>query len=280
MDIFTHADAASAAPVISGAGLRRTSPESVRSDKLAQAYRQEGAPHVSRTKALGAARQYAAADGFNAAALALLDQLFACSRPQDWSHDGGVGPIVHPSNAWLARMTNQSQRSVTRQLDAFCRAGLISYNDSATCRRYGRRDGNGTLVEAFGIDLSPIAVRHEELLAIAAAAQAGARQADRLKKRRTVLRKRIKSLIAGALERTAGDPACCQPWQRAWARLDVILERQPKDLEGLGQQVADLEAHDDGLQGLFDDVFGGDCGVPDLDNLGVLLQLQLQNQIL
>ena len=264
----THAGAADPAPVISGAGLRRTSPESVRSDKLARAYHQGGAPDVSRISAMRVAKQYAIAARFNPAALALLDQLFACSKSQDWTHDGGVGPIVHASNAWLARKTNQSERSVTRQLDAFSKAGLISYNDSATFRRYGRRDATGRLVEAFGIDLSPIAMRHDELRAIAAAAEADAKQIDRLKKRRTALRSRIKSLIASALTRSADNPDCGQQWQHAWARLDAITERKPQDLEGFAEQVADLEAHDDHLRSLFDDVFGKDCDVPDLDKMG------------
>ena len=54
--------------------------------------------------------------------------------------------------------------------------------DSETGKRYGRRDPEGRIIEAYGFDLSPLAYRHDEFIRIAAEAKAEREQMKGLRK--------------------------------------------------------------------------------------------------
>ena len=45
---------------------------------------------------------------------------------------------------------------------ALIEAGLITMKDSPNGKRYGRRDRQGRITEAYGFDLSPMAARHAD----------------------------------------------------------------------------------------------------------------------
>jgi replication initiation protein RepC len=116
-----------------------------------------------------------------------IDVLFAFA-PQDWQP--GSRPIVWPSNRKLETTLGLGRRQVQNILNALIRAKLITPVDSPTGRRWGHRDANtGKIVEAYGFDLSPIAQRYEEFLALAQRAAAAERERAALRRRLTIARK-------------------------------------------------------------------------------------------
>lgn len=225
-----------------GRGLRKTTPESLAAGAHARRWREGRGPAVTRTAALAVAKRAAAALGLKAAKIALIDQLFACSRAVDWTTPG-VAPVVWPSNARLARSLGISVSTMKHHLNGLVRAGLVAYSDGPTYQRGGRRDDEGRIVEGAGIDLSPIAARYDELSELAERTEAEARARDRANRRRTVLRKAVQSLLLSALER--GTPG---PWHEAQARLDALVEARPADLDALRAVVDALEALSDELE--------------------------------
>jgi hypothetical protein len=68
---------------------------------------------------------------------------------------------------------------------ALFEAGIFVMRDSETGKRYGRRDDQGRIIEAYGFDLSPLAYRCEEFIRIAAEAQAERARMGNLRKRAT-----------------------------------------------------------------------------------------------
>ncbi len=229
-------------------GLRRTSPESLTAQQYARQYTDPETKLVSRAAALKVAKLAAAAMGLKSSKIALIDQLFACSKPVDWQNVG-VAPIVWPSNARLAARMGVGISTMKHHLNGLVRAGLIAYSDGPTYQRRGRRDEDGKIIEGHGIDLSPIAVRFAELTEMVEAADYAAREWKRHSYQRTVLRKEIQSLISSAVERSLPGP-----WSHAQARLDVIREQHPADLEELMSQVEALQDLQAELEDTYDEV--------------------------
>ncbi|WMT92531.1 plasmid replication protein RepC [Pelagibacterium sp. H642] len=223
-------------------GLRRTTPGRLAAVEYARDYRKPGAKRITRTAALQAAKRGASAMGLKTAKLALIDQLFAYTKAKDWT-DEGVVPVVWPSNAVLARRLGVSVSTMKHHLNGLVEAGLVAYQDGPTYQRHGRRDENDRIIEAAGIDLSPIAVRFTELTELADAAEYAARQWKRFSDRRTILRKEVQSLIQSAIEE--GFPG---PWGRAMARLDVLREARAADLDQLMEWVDELEGMQEELE--------------------------------
>ena len=83
---------------------------------------------------------------------------------------------------------------------ALIEAGLITMKDSPNGKRYGRRDPRGTIVEAYGFDLSPIAARHAEFVRLAEAAREERELMGRLRRRATIARKGIAQILETAAE--------------------------------------------------------------------------------
>src|ERR1019366_1068876 len=79
-------------------------------------------------------------------------------------------------------------------------AGLITMKDSPNGKRYGRRDNQKRIVEAYGFDLSPIAARHAEFLRLAAEAKAERVEMGRLRRRATIARNGITQILETAAE--------------------------------------------------------------------------------
>lgn len=216
-------------------GLRRTTPESLAAQNFARAYDAPTTKLVTRNAALKVAKLAAAAMGLKSSKIALIDQLFACSMAGDWQSPG-VAPVVWPSNARLAARMGVGVSTMKHHLNGLVKAGLIAYSDGPTYQRRGRRDVDGNIVEAAGINLSPIAVRFEELSEMVEAADYAAREWKRHSYQRTVVRKQIQSLLLSAKGR--GLPGS---WAHEQARLDVLREQRPENLEALKAQLAALE---------------------------------------
>jgi replication initiation protein RepC len=218
-------------------GCRRLTPAHVQVQAIAERF--EGLPHsISKGQALAAFKQAAQPLGLSPRLRDAVDVLFAFSAPQDWHP--GARPIVWPSNRKLETMLGLGRRQVQNVLNALIRTHLVTPVDSPTGRRWGQRDAKtGKIVEAYGFDLSPIALRHAEFIALAARAAAEERERAALRRRLTIARKAIQQIAETALEHQLTD----RDW-RYWlaeALTLVLTIRDDLPPEGLQAVVAELE---------------------------------------
>ncbi len=72
--------------------------------------------------------------------------------------------------------------------------------DSPNGKRYGKRDPQGHIVEAYGFDLSPIAARHAEFTRLAQEAREEREALRRLRRRATIARNGITQILETAAE--------------------------------------------------------------------------------
>ncbi|MEJ1121239.1 plasmid replication protein RepC [Phyllobacterium sp. CCNWLW109] len=121
--------------------------------------------------------------------------------------DGAAPLIVFPSNAELSlRTRGMSSATIRRHLAALVETGLIIRRDSPNGKRYARRGETGEIEHAFGFDLSPLALRADEIEAHAVQARDLARAIHRVRSEITIhLRDISKTIHAGLGEERAGD---------------------------------------------------------------------------
>ena len=125
-----------------------------------------------------------------------LDVLFKHSFEQDWRP--GSRPIVWVSNNELAHQLGLTERSVQRLIRHVYRdLALIGMTDSPNGKRYGRRDtATREILYAYGFDLSPLAVRYDELARIGREGADRRKDAQTAKKRLSATRSRIYAALA------------------------------------------------------------------------------------
>jgi replication initiation protein RepC len=156
-----------------------------------QADRFEGLPHgmAKPFRFLAAFQQAAPYLGLPPHAFAWVSFLVQSTQAQDWEE--GSRPIAWPSAArqreFLA-LEPTAVKTLNRQL---AEAGIVVMRDSPTGKRYGRRDHQGRIIEAYGFDLSPLAYRYDEFVRIAAEAKAERERMAQLKRRATCARRAI-----------------------------------------------------------------------------------------
>ncbi len=96
--------------------------------------------------------------------------------------------------------TGFSLATLRRHVRRLCEVGVISMKDSPNGKRWGRRDADGVIVEAYGFDLAPMAARAEEFEALYAHLQAERALCTTLRNAITVTRRMIRAKIEKALE--------------------------------------------------------------------------------
>ncbi|MBZ9655911.1 plasmid replication protein RepC [Phyllobacterium lublinensis] len=121
--------------------------------------------------------------------------------------NGATPLIVFPSNAELSMRTRgMSPATIRRHLAALVETGLIIRRDSPNGKRYARRGETGEIEFAFGFDLSPLALRADEIEAHAVEARDLARAIQRVRSEITIhLRDIAKTVDAGLSEGRPGD---------------------------------------------------------------------------
>jgi replication initiation protein RepC len=119
----------------------------------------------------------------------LVSWLAKQTMPADWEQ--GSRPICWPSALRQAEFLGLSLARVKVLNRALFEAGIFIIRDSETGKRYGRRNAEGRIIEAFGFDLSPLAYRYDEFVHIAAEARAERDRMRALKKRATCARRAI-----------------------------------------------------------------------------------------
>jgi replication initiation protein RepC len=119
----------------------------------------------------------------------LVSWLAKQTMPADWEQ--GSRPICWPSALRQAEFLGLSAARVKVLNRSLFEAGIFIIRDSETGKRYGRRNAEGRITEAYGFDLSPLAYRFDEFVRIAAEARAERDRVRALKKRATCARRAI-----------------------------------------------------------------------------------------
>ena len=187
-------------------------------EQLAQAGEQIAIP---KNTAFVAVKRVGAHIGLKAGDLMLLDTLGAFTQPQDW--EARRRPIVWASNAYLIEQTGFSLSALKRHARRLAEVGVITFKDSPNGKRWGRRNQDGHIVEAYGFDLSPMAARVAEFNDLFGHIQAERALCQRLKRQITVARRMIRARIEAALQ-----GALSGAWARYLQRFEGLLARLPR----------------------------------------------------
>ena len=97
---------------------------------------------------------------WTSALIAHIRLLVSMTQHQDWLDHK---PIVWMSVAKTAQRLGISCSQVNRQENKLMRLGAITWDDSANHKRFGHRNADGRIVEAYGINLAPLASMLETL---------------------------------------------------------------------------------------------------------------------
>lgn len=162
--------------------------------------------------------------GLQSNSLALLDALLSFYPETELRSDAQL--IVFPSNAQLSlRAHSMSDATIRRHLAILVDAGMIIRRDSANGKRFARKGREGKIESAYGLDLSPLLARAEELALIAQQVAAERANHKRIKESLTVCRRDVRKLITAAIEE--GAPGDWQAVEDVY--LDVVsrIPRRP-----------------------------------------------------
>ncbi len=199
-------------------GWRKPTPGLVVAEKHAQAGERLSIP---KSQATSAAKRVAAAIGLQAKDLLLLDTFAAFTQPQDWEQ--GRRPIVWASNNFLMEQTGFSLSTLRRHVRRLAELGLIWIKDSPNGKRYGHRDEDGVIIEAYGFDLAPLAARAEEFEALYVQLKEERALCASLRNVVTITRRVIRAKIDKALESDLRGP-----WRQLEEEFAVLLQGLPK----------------------------------------------------
>jgi replication initiation protein RepC len=206
-------------------GWRKPTPGLLQAERFAEVGERLSVP---KSQAIVAVKKVAAAIGLKSQDLLLLDTFGAVTQPQDW--EPGRRPIVWASNHFLMEQTGFSLATLRRHVRRLCEVGVIAMKDSPNGKRWGRRDADGVIVEAYGFDLAPLAARAEEFEALYAHLKAERAACATLRNAITVTRRVIRAKIEKALE--AGLHG---PWRKLQDAYCGLLEGLPTRSEGAGR---------------------------------------------
>jgi replication initiation protein RepC len=112
---------------------------------------------VTRKELSASAREAEKALGLSAPQRLVLSQLVVC-----WGEHAMDRLLVWPSNQRLMATTGLSERAIRNAVRALIELQLLIPKDSANGKRYAVRDAKGTVIDAFGFDLTPLYARRGE----------------------------------------------------------------------------------------------------------------------
>jgi replication initiation protein RepC len=217
-------------------GLRRLSLAMLATERTGETF--TGLPEKSTPgRVLAAFKAAAPALGYGPRVIHAIDWLFSFTQPQDWT--AGQKPIVWPS----AGLQQEALSLGVTQAKALNRhlveIGLVTMRDSPNGKRYGKRDAQGQIVEAYGFDLSPLAARLAEFQAVAEHARAERECLRHLRRRATIARKGLDQVLETAAELGFTEPEWRQRGDEARALARALRKVESPDEMAVG--VASLE---------------------------------------
>jgi replication initiation protein RepC len=217
-------------------GLRRLSLAMLATERTGETF--TGLPEKSTPgRVLAAFKAAGPALGYGPRVIHAIDWLFSFTQPQDWT--AGQKPIVWPS----AGLQQEALSLGVTQAKALNRhlveIGLVTMRDSPNGKRYGKRDAQGRIVEAYGFDLSPLAARLAEFQAVAEHARAERECLRHLRRRATIARKGLDQVLETAAELGFTEPEWRQLGDEARALARVLRKVENPDEMAVG--VASLE---------------------------------------
>jgi replication initiation protein RepC len=209
----------------------------LKADRTAQEF--AGLPQgvITPGQLLGAFKAAAPHLGITPRLVHALDWLFRFTQPQDWQKDSR--PIVWPSARIQQEALGLSPTQVKATNRQLIERGLVTMKDSPNGKRYGVRDPKGRIVEAYGFDLAPLAVRHAEFVQLAEAGRAERRTMGQLRRRATIARKAIVQI----LETVAEHGFAGEEWQALASDMRALTRtlRGVERLDEMECSVAGLE---------------------------------------
>ncbi len=221
-----------------GAGHRRVDERTASTERLADSF--SGIPaNISHRHVLTAFKRAAPYIGIPPRLVHAIDTLMSWSREVDWRE--GQRPIVFPSNEKLSQKLGVGVRQLQKLLTSATRWGLVAHRDSANGKRIGARGKDGRLIYAYGIDLSPLGVRYEELVRIAEEGTEADLRIEVMRKRLTAARRRIRSLAQLVIDEAIADVDATGIIEIA--QLATQQMRQVRDERLLQERVEGLEGH-------------------------------------
>jgi replication initiation protein RepC len=158
----------------------------------------EAPAEVDRKAVFAVVKRSAAALGIGIGALQTLEHLIGYTHADDWK--AGRTPIAWPSNLTLAEDAGKTVSAIKARLRQLRALGLILARDSGHGRRTGRRDDTGAITAAFGVDLSPLRIRFEELRELAEAYSAQSRLFKEGRQEMARVRRIVNQALAQAAE--------------------------------------------------------------------------------
>jgi replication initiation protein RepC len=218
-----------------GTGLRKLTPSMLGTIKASEAY--TFTARMLPGQALAAFKAAAPYLGLRPNVVHAIDWLFRFTDPIDWQPSSR--PIVWPSAAMQEQEMGLGVSQVKNLNRHLVELGLVAMRDSPNGKRYGRRDPQGRIIEAYGFDLSPIASRFAEFRAIAQAGREERARIAALRRRATIGRNGIRQLLETADEQRMGGDEW-EGWRRAAATASLGLAGRKKADE-MAMAVATLE---------------------------------------
>lgn len=213
-------------------GLRRLSLAMLATGKIAEDFKgtTEGQGATRPGQVLAAFKAAAPHLGFSPRVVHAIDWLFTFTQPQDWVE--GSRPIVWPSAALQREALGigvTQAKTLNRQLTEL---GLVTMKDSPNGKRYGRRDRQGRLIEAYGFDLSPLFTRMAEFQLVAEQGRALRERMRHLRRRATIARNGLLQILDTAVEQGLSDAT--------WASLEREGRALARSLKGV-ERVEEME---------------------------------------
>jgi replication initiation protein RepC len=219
----------------SAPGLRKITPPMLGAIAAAEAY--TFTAEMLPGKVLAAFKAAAPFLGLRPNIVHAVDWLFRFTNPVDWRPSSR--PIVWPSAAMQQQDMGLGVSQVKNLNRQLVELGLVVMKDSPNGKRYGRRAPQGHIIEAYGFDLSPIACRFAEFLALAQAGREERARISASRRRATIARNGIRQLLETADEqKIEGDEWEVCRRAATMASRGVADRKNPSELE---MAVATLE---------------------------------------
>lgn len=203
-------------------------------------------PSVSTTpgRALAAVKRAEPALGIPAQVVKLIDYLVGRTQAQDWEGGPGLGPIAWPSDAELEDRLNVGPTQRKATVRAALDMGFVRLRRSPNGKRWGHRDKQGRITDAYGFDLAPLVERAAEFERAAAEWEARRAEGKRLRREITCSRNHILSLVDLAVAQDLGG----EDWPATAARAEALWRergehRDPLALVPIAARLRALAIH-------------------------------------